>query len=154
MKEHIKIRSEENEIIVIETRIEKTSIVLAVIGVFFLIIGQYLFSIILLSSVAYSCYIYFRNGLVEISLEEDRIQYICMRNFRLKSETVFRSELTQESLQVNKRITGLTSYDELILIKDNDILFRDSALGLRNLGDDMKTILIKKFDFFINKNEN
>lgn len=96
MKEHIKIRNEENEITVIKTRTEKTSIVLAVIGVFFLIIGQYLFSIILLSSVAYSCYIYFRNGLVEISFEEDRIQYTCMRNFRLKSETVFRSELTQE----------------------------------------------------------
>lgn len=147
------MKERENSIDVIETRIEKTSIVLTIIGIFLLIIDEYVLSALVLMAVLYSCYNFFQNGLIMISFGEDTIQYKCMRNFRIKRGEFLPSEINENSLIIKKKITGLTSYEELVFVKDNILLFRDTALSVCNLGDEMKAVLIKKISLLIN-NEN
>lgn len=141
-----------NSIDVVETTIEKISIVLIVIGIFLLIIGEYILSAFVLMAVLYSCYNFFRNGLIMISFGKDIIQYKCMKNFRIKRGEFLPSELNENSLIIIKKITGLTSYEELVFVKDNVLLFRDSALSIYNLGDEKRDCLIKKINQIISNN--
>lgn len=141
-----------NSIDVVETTIEKISIVLTVFGVIFLIVGQYVFSALCFIAVIYICYNFFRNGLIMISFGKDIIQYKCLKNFRIKRGEFLPSELNENSLIIIKKITGLTSYQELILVKDKEVLFKDSVMNVCSLGDEKRDYLIKKFNQIISNN--
>lgn len=140
-----------NSIDVIETRIEKTSIVLTAIGVVFLIVDQYAFSALCFITVVYVCYNFFRNGLIMISFEKDIIQFKCLKNFRIKRGEFLPSELNENSLIIIKKITGLTSYQELVLVKDKEVLFKDSVMNVYSLGDEKRDYLIEKISLLVNQ---
>jgi len=95
--------------------------------------------------------IFLQHGLLSIYFTNDRIQYRCMQRFRIKYGELLQSELSDNSLVLKKKITGLTSYEELLFFQDKDILFKDSALGFSNLSENRKATLIKRMERLISK---
>ncbi|MDM1044974.1 hypothetical protein HX004_07850 [Myroides sp. 1354] len=134
-----------------ETRIEKTTILFILLGMFFLIIGQYIFAGLFFIAIAYSCYIFLQHGLLSIYFTNDRIQYRCMHKFRICVGELLQSELDESSLVLTRKMTGSNSYEELLFFQDKEILFRDSELGFRNLSKNRKSALIKRMEQLISK---
>lgn len=128
---------------VYKTKLEESAIIIAFISIVLLIIGNYTLFILLLLLNLSSIFNFFNRGLIKLSIDINsrEFYYVVYKNFKVIKGSIS-LESDSISYKYHIRSTGINNFKELIIYNNNNILFKNNLLNVKNLNKEEMDSLV------------